>query len=539
MASYSRLGLVLLCSCGVAALSACGGADGVASPGEGGIVVTPAPSPSPSPSPSPTPTPGQAADSCPTGTTDVGIESTVDRRQCQLPATITGSLHLENLPGVVYTVSGRAAVGVDVGADGTAADGQAAMLTIDPGVVIFGSSGADYILVNRGSQIFARGTDTQPIIMTSRNNIDGKSGAESQSEWGGLVVLGRAPISNCNASPANDGNLNGRATCQNIVEGTTDALFGGAKPDDNSGTIEYLQVRYGGYAIAPDNELNGITWGAVGSGTKVDHVQVHNSSDDGMEFFGGRVNMKHVVLTGNDDDNIDTDFGYKGFLQYVLVMQRPSGTSGDSIIEADSADGGEDYIPRQQTIISNFTFVHRSQNTAAFNAVLLRGGTDYTLANGVIVTPRTCLDIDGAQTAQAADAAKDEMGPPVFQSVVMQCGKAPFQDDGDIAASQIQKIFGLGSHNDAAFTPSLTAPDGGYGSFIDGAGELAVTPYDASTLDDFGTDGGTRVGSSNSNFFDKTNYIGAVRDASDTWWKNWTCGLSSATAPCTAVKFTS
>src|SRR5690606_16052710 len=106
------------------------------------------------------------------------------------------------------------------------------------------------------------------------------------------------------------------------------------------------------------NELQGLTTGGVGSGTTIDHVQVHNSSDDGVEFFGGRQNVKYLVVTGADDDSLDTDLGYKGFIQFVIAVQRDAG-NGDSMIEADS-NGNEDALPRQNTRLANFTFVQRS-----------------------------------------------------------------------------------------------------------------------------------------------------------------------------------
>src|SRR3546814_2536295 len=136
-----------------------------------------------------TPTPGGAADDCPTGTANVGVIN--DLRNCQISGTITGNRTIANLPGVIYSLSGAVTVGVDVGGDGNAPGGQQGILTIEPGTVIFGSSGADFLLVNRGSQLFAEGTATQPIIFTSRPNVEGTSGADSIGQWGGLVALGR------------------------------------------------------------------------------------------------------------------------------------------------------------------------------------------------------------------------------------------------------------------------------------------------------------------------------------------------------------
>src|SRR5690606_11738904 len=126
---------------------------------------------------------------------------------------------------------------------------------------------------------------------------------------------------------------------------------------------------YSGFTLAPDKELQALTPSGVGSGTQLDHIQSHNSSDDGIEVFGGNVNMKHLVITGAEDDSLDTDVGYQGNIQYVIAVQRAGGTIGDSIMEIDS-DGNENASPRQRVTISNFTFIHR--NNAAGNGAAIR-----------------------------------------------------------------------------------------------------------------------------------------------------------------------
>ncbi|MDB5686014.1 MAG: hypothetical protein JWR77_603, partial [Rhizorhabdus sp.] len=285
--------------------------------------------------------------------------------------------------------------------------------------------------------------------------------------------------------------------------------------DDNSGTLQYVQIRYSGFAIAPGNELQGLTLGGVGSGTTLDHIQIHNSSDDGIEIFGGRANLKYLVMTGADDDALDTDLGYKGFIQFVIAAQR-DGSNGDSMIEADS-NGNEDALPRQNTRLANFTFVQRS-TVQGGNVMLLRGGTDYTMVNGVVTGTGACLDIDetGTTTTRATNTALDDVGPPVFNSVVLACA-SPFRADGNEAA--VQTIFGAGTNNNSAFTSSLTSV------FINGANERGVTPFNASTL---------------GAFLVATTYIGAVRDSTDTWYAGWACNSTTASfgstsAACTAI----
>ncbi|MEH6716251.1 hypothetical protein [Parasphingorhabdus flavimaris] len=501
---------ILFASAAAFIVTGCG-ADSVASPGEGNIVVlpTPAPTPAPTPTPTPTPTAGTPATDCPVGTANVGVITTgngEEARNCQVSGVIQGNLVLPKRPNTantVYSLSG----GVEVGVDG----GTTGILTIEPGVTIFGSSGGDFLLVNRGSQLFAEGNASAPIIFTSRQNILGQSGVDSIGQWGGIVILGRAPISDCATGGAsNPGGA--RADCEAIVEGPANAVYGGTLPADSSGRLSYVQVRYPGFEVSPGNELNGITMAGVGSGTFFQNIQVHNSSDDGVEWFGGRVNGKNLVMTGIDDDSVDSDSGYKGHNQFVLAVQRVGG--GDHVMEADS-NGDEDAEPRQDHKLANVTFV----SSGGDHVILLRGGGDYAFYNSVFTSRNggACVDIDSATTIQAAGAGPDENGPPVFESVFLSCPTA-FVDDGNVTVAQIQTLFNAGTNNTANGTSTLSNVAAAF-PFVNGANETGVTPFAVSGVN---------------SFFEDVNYIGAVRDANDTRFQGWTCGLYAndcATAP--------
>ena len=500
---------LFLVGCSAIALAGCGPSD-IASPGTGGNVIinpTPAPSPTPTPTGPATVTP---ASGCPTiadpqGLTDAGTITgpTGTWRVCSLPARINRSITLTKVPGLLYQLPGRVDVGTDGGPTASAADSNVT-LTIEPGVIVFGGTGVSWLHVNRGNKINAVGTATRPIVFTSRDNVLGLNGDSSSGQWGGVVLSGRAPITDCSASGATPGTVD----CQRQTEGAVDpAIYGGATPTDNSGTMKYVQIRYSGYVLSGNSELQSLTLQGVGTGTSLEYIMSYNSSDDAMEAFGGRVNMKYFVAVGAEDDNLDTDTGVKANIQHIIAIQR-SGV-GDSMIEADSDNSLDGNLPRQNTQISNFTFVQNSTTGANGVSMLLRGGTDYSMANGVVVSPNlTCLRISRAQTASAtADAAIDEAGAPRFRSVAMQCGATKYAGANGPTATDVQAIFGAGSNNNSdSFTSTLAS------LFINGTNESAVPAFDAKAW---------------ATFFDTTTWIGAAR-SSDTWYQGWTCNSGTA-----------
>jgi len=250
-----------------------------------------------------------------------------------------------------------------------------------------------------------------------------------------------------------------------------------------------VRVQHSGFQILPNNELNGITFAGVGNGTLVDYVQVHNSSDDGIEWFGGTVNGKHLVLTGNDDDSLDTDVGFNGALQFIIVVQRANG--GDRINEF----SGSSRTPASNPKLANFTFVGTGR-AGGGDVIVMNTGTNPVYANGVVTSASTtaaCLDIDDASTRGS------------FNSVFMSCAVG-FRDDSGVNAAATGAIFNAGANNTAQGASTLT------GTFINGANETAVPAANLTTI---------------SSFFTPTTYVGAVRNASDTWWQGWTCGLTA------------
>ena len=276
---------------------------------------------------------------CPAGTTDASVELAIvgnlDAVVCELPPVISVDTNLT--AGPFYAITGPTFVGEDAGADPAmpTPGAASASLTIDGGVTVFGSTGSDFLSVNRGSQIFSNGTSGNPVIFTSRQDIEGNATNASRGLWGGLILNGRAPINACDDATANGGTVD----CEASGEGGT-GNFGGATADDDSGNLFFTQVLYAGFEITNSNELNGIAFQGVGSGTNVDSIQVYNNADDGIEFFGGTVNVSRALLTGNDDDSIDWTDGWVGSLQFAVIQH--ASTNGDQGIEADN--NGDDNL---------------------------------------------------------------------------------------------------------------------------------------------------------------------------------------------------
>lgn len=223
-------------------------------------------------------------------------------------------------------------------------------LSIEPGTVVRFKSGqgatASALIVARGGKILAKGTKEAPIIFTAETDkLDGSLDTKSRGLWGGLILLGNAPI---NTDSGND-----------FIEGipTTEPRgeYGGHLPDDNSGELSYVSIRYPGTALHQGNEINGLTLGGVGSQTLIENVEIINSADDGIEVFGGTVNLKNIISFGASDDAFDYDMGYQGKVQFLLAIQ--SDSSGHNLIEGSGALDPVYHNPISKPVMSNLTLI--------------------------------------------------------------------------------------------------------------------------------------------------------------------------------------
>lgn len=214
-------------------------------------------------------------------------------------------------------------------------------LTIPAGTVIQGTPAAT-LIIKPGATIMAAGTWDKPIIFTSSE----APGDRLPGDWGGVVILGFARVNQVN--PIIEGGI--------ISQGT----YGGTDDDDNSGVFKYVRIEYPGYRFALNNEINGLTMGGVGRGTEIHHVQVSYADDDSFEWFGGTVNAHHLVAFGGTDDDFDTDFGYRGKVQFGFALRDPNQwdpTGESNSFETDNDASGTTAWPQTAPIFSNVTSV--------------------------------------------------------------------------------------------------------------------------------------------------------------------------------------
>lgn len=269
-----------------------------------------------------------------------------------------------------------------------------AVLTIEPGTVIKGEPNSSLIITNT-AQIMAEGRADAPIVMTSNQ----PEGSQAAGDWGGLVLLGKAPINVTGGSDSIEG----------FAAGTEGTEYGGNDASHNCGTLQYARIEFAGFELSTDNELNGLTVGACGSETVLDYIQVHKGADDGVEFFGGTAGITHALITQPDDDGLDWDFGWTGQVQFLIVQQ--NSIVGNNAIEADSNKDDNDAEPRSAPTLWNVTFVGSDAEPGEAGkyqqGIHFRRGTAAMVHNLIMMHfADSPIDVDGESSVSQADEGK-------------------------------------------------------------------------------------------------------------------------------------
>ncbi|HUP47322.1 MAG TPA: hypothetical protein VNA04_00885 [Thermoanaerobaculia bacterium] len=239
-----------------------------------------------------------------------------------------------------------------------------AVLTIEPGTVIYGGNSRATLFIQRGAKIMADGTNRRPIVFTSPQPI----GSRGQTDWGSLVMMGAAPIND------NRNNLVGESYLEGLPQ-QPQYRFGGIDPNDDSGILRYVRLEFGGFEIEKDQEINGLSLAGIGAGTIIDHVQVLHNKDDAFEFWGGTVNAKHLLGLAFADDGLDFDLGYQGKIQYAVMIKRAVNDENDSNIFSESDGHPQSFTntPKTMPQVYNVTAVRENNQFGNYGAVLRRG----------------------------------------------------------------------------------------------------------------------------------------------------------------------
>lgn len=392
-------------------------------------------------------------------------------------------------------------------------------LTIEAGTVIKGDKATKgTLVVTRGGMINAVGTADKPIIFTSSL----AAGARNQGDWGGVILLGKAPINPTGGEAKIEGGLTPTAG----GDEKTYIYYGGTDANDNSGTMKYCRIEFAGIAYSPDNEINGLTMGGVGAGTTISYIQVYRSGDDSYEWFGGTVNCDHLVATYGWDDDFDTDFGFSGKVQFG-VSQRAKAVadvSGSNGFESDNDANGSTNNPQTKAIFSNMTIIGpvlATNSTSGINAnfqngAQIRRNSSQNVINSVIIGFPVGVYIDGTKGTKTINNVKS--GSLVFKNNIIAGCATSWKSDALTGGTADSTAFitlkaantTLTNVEDAKltdpykFASSLQTPSG-VPNYLLQAGSPALSGADFTGF----------------NGFNNVTYRGAF-DGSNNWMAGWT-----------------
>ena len=402
-------------------------------------------------------------------------------------------------------------------AEGRVFVNEGQILTIDPGTILKGKSGqgenASAFIIARGGMINAVGTVNDPIIFTAETDgiyydkVEGEVVYEdnlpptTRGLWGGLIILGSASTNN--------------TTAEKSIEGipTTEprGLYGGNDDGSSAGTLKYVSIRYGGTDIGEGNEINGLTLGAVGSGTSIDYLEVISNKDDGIEWFGGTVKVNHAVVAFCGDDSFDWDEGYRGGGQYWFGVQDPN--TGDRIGEHDGGPKDNEIgEPYSNPNIYNATFIGRGIDKGK-RIFTMRDNSAGVYANSIFVNQEKGVDIEwlnGSDCSYDQWAIKDnlEVKNNIFWEVADGTAAAIFtlsgDDDPPVANVNAWKAYFTDAEN------VVSDPGIGYVISIDGG----LNPVPANNV---GDDMATPPAG-----YDNVDFKGAFKPGTNNWAKGWT-----------------
>ena len=397
-----------------------------------------------------------------------------------------------------------------------------AILTIEPGTKIVGEKGKQGgLIITRSCKIIADGTVDKPIVFTS------EEATPQRGDWSGLVVLGNAPANSSFNGVQGIGEIEGGV---NNSDGL--GLYGtpstqAQNPADNSGILRYVRIEYAGYAFLPDKEINGLTFGGVGSNTIVDNVQVSFANDDSFEWFGGTVNCKHLISFRTLDDDFDTDNGFTGKVQFGISLRDSSvaDISKSEAFESDNDANGSALLPQTAAVFSNMTVMGPKATLANTGNSLfvwgaqIRRNSSMSLFNSIIMGYPNGLYIDATK---GVPTDNNIPGSLLVQNTI-------------IAGCPNPILYSISGNANAPITPNTTATittwynTPAYGnSILTNCSDVNLTAPFNYTAPDFNPTAASAAATGASfthpkvsTGFTAVTYKGACA-VGDTWWKTWT-----------------
>jgi hypothetical protein len=443
----------------------------------------------------------------------------------------------------VHIFQSSLVVGQDVSSGAAPTTGPT--LTVQAGARVAFTDSGDYLLINRGSRIVADGSPAAPVTFTGfADAVTNTAGPYDVQLWGGIVINGHGITNNCtDTQRANN-------DCHVEAEGRP-SYYGGNDNADNSGVLRYVVVKHPGFEVAPGDELNGVTFNAVGSGTVVENLQVYSAYDDGVEFFGGAVNVSNFVALYVRDDSIDFSDGYLGTINNALVIHSP--TEGNRCIEGDNVastrlSGGASQAPLTRPTVRHMTCIPSNVDVATHGdseGPIIRYGARMVLTDSIIDGGRAtarfgrasneCFELDRDLSNDTSAAA--ETGESTLNRTVISCQEAYVSGAADnllngdtglqwIAGAGPNGTYPLNTFNAVIADPAnpnvqVLQPATFFSVDLNG---VATAPTLATVTITDAAAATVTIGSTTDPVTD--GYIGAVRSTAN-WTAPWTFGLNA------------
>ena len=364
--------------------------------------------------------------------------------------------------------------------------------SIEAGTTIEGTGGFAFVVTQNG-RVEAVGTASEPIVFTSGV----PEGSRAAGNWGGVVLLGTAPLSWGNSTC--DGTMgNCVANIEGLAPTVNEGLFGGDDPGHDCGTLRYVRIEFAGNELSQDNELNGLSVGGCGTGTELSYIQVHRGLDDGVEFFGGTVTIDHLVVSGTGDDGLDWDQGWQGGADHFVVHHFAGSSEDPRGIEADNNKNDPPSAPRSNPTIECGTLI-ADDGATADRGVLLRRGTLGRLDRLIITGfPSAGFDIRNKEEGSTVNLEDDWPDNLVLENSYL------YENNPDYASGKSDdaddQSFPEPTRAGAGALDNTTGVDPDFGD-IDGATDNSSAP-------DYRADGITDAG--------------AFCDTTTNWLADWT-----------------